>query len=201
MGCDIHMFTEVLKTVDDKQVWVNVDDYRPNPYFGIDSDEREFEHQDLHGGRNYSLFTLLAGVRDYSGKNPCISEPKGLPEDCSKLTAKAASDWEGDAHTHSWLTLAEIEAFQEKEPVMVYSGLISPSQAKELDEFGITPDSWCQGTSDKTWVHREWKEKSVQLVPLIRKMRERLKDVMWLFNNDYDKELDNKIRIVFWFDN
>lgn len=201
MSCDIHMYTEIKRTIRDKEVWVNVDDFRINPYYdGVDSSETQFVHQDLYGDRNYGLFTLLAGVRDYSEKTVPVSDPKGLPEDMSDFTAEAADRWDSDGHTHSWLTLAEIKSFQDKQPSITRSGLINQKQAAELDN-GVFPNSWCQGTNQEGYVRREWVEPSTTLVPLIEKMKERLKDEFYIYNDDYDKKMDEKIRIVFWFDN
>jgi hypothetical protein len=201
MGCDIHMYAELKRNVNEKEVWVNVDDFRINPYWDGSDSESQFEHKDLHGDRNYGLFSLLAGVRDYSEKTKPVSDPKGLPEDISDFTKRAADRWESDAHTHSWLLLSELKEFQEKNPTITRSGLISPSQAKALDERGEFPNSWCQGTSDKTFVKREWTEPAEYLKPLITKMQDRMKEELWIWDDDYDKSLDKKIRIVFWFDN
>lgn len=117
MGCDIHLYVE--RKVDDK--WVTADKWTPDPY----SDEGE-EHQLIvddddcfYGERNYDLFAILADVRNGHGTagiitgtgfNP-ISEPKGLPNDVSP-EVKAASDfWGSEGHSHSWLTLAELQAY------------------------------------------------------------------------------------------
>lgn len=201
MGCDIHMYTEVKRSIREKEVWVNVDDFRINPYYdGKDNSERQFEHQDLYGDRNYGLFTLLAGVRDYSEKTIPVSDPKGLPENMSDITREESERWDGDGHTHSWLTLAELKSFQAKNPSITRSGLINQRQVAEL-ESGIFPNTWCQGTNQEGYIRKEWVEPSTTLVPLIEKITERMKDVFWIYNDDYDKSIEEKIRIVFWFDN
>lgn len=118
MGCDIHLYVE--RKVDGK--WVSADMWKPDP----DTDEEEggprmiVERADrFYKGRNYDLFGMLANVRNGRGFAGCvtgtgfepISMPKGLPEDVSP-EVKAESDcWNGDGHSHSWLTLAELKAY------------------------------------------------------------------------------------------
>ena len=51
--------------------------------------------------RNYVRFAALADVR---GDGP---SPKGLPEDLSDSGKLYAEEWDGDAHSHSFLNLDE----------------------------------------------------------------------------------------------
>jgi len=111
MGCDIHLFAE--KKVNDK--WVSIDKYTKNPDFG-EYDNREFvieRENQVYRGRNYNLFCALAGVRSFhfSGTPSMVSEPKGLPEDCCEEIKKESALYGSDGHSHSWNTLAELEAF------------------------------------------------------------------------------------------
>lgn len=111
MGCDIHLFAE--KKVDNK--WVSIDKYTKNPEFG-EYDNREFaiaKEDRVYSGRNYNLFCALAGVRSFqfSGEPSMVSEPKGLPEDCCEEIKKESEAYGSDGHSHSWNTLAELEAF------------------------------------------------------------------------------------------
>lgn len=203
MGCDIHLYTETKRTVNDKLVWVNVDNWKINPYYEPGKDgEREYDINYMYHSRNYSLFSLLAGVRDYSEKTIPVSPPKGLPDDISEPTKREAERWNGDGHTHSWLTLAELKAFQAAQPTVTHSGLIHADQAKALDENGITPDNWCQGTNQPNYVRREWSVANDSLNSIIKPLEEKLRDEFWVFGDKpYDPALDEKIRIVFWFDN
>ena len=66
MGCDIHIYTESLRRVNNVETWVNVDNWRINPYFG--DEEKEYTVCEIYQGRNYELFSFLAGVRNYGGK-------------------------------------------------------------------------------------------------------------------------------------
>lgn len=140
MGCDIHPVLEV-KGEDGKWhgkvlCWCSRTGSAP------DTEGALYIH------RNYSLFAMLAGVRNYDGVKP-IAEPRGVPDDASEAFVKMnwfrvvpddefdendewsvrlsdaerwvkgnSSDWRDgkslvsnpDFHSHSWLTLAEIEA-------------------------------------------------------------------------------------------
>lgn len=199
MGCDIHVYTEQLKTIDNTPVWVNVDNWRFNPYYPQEG-EKKMEVKSLYTNRNYDLFTLLAGVRDYSEVTPFVAEPRGVPKDASPQTKEEVERYGSDGHTHSWLTLAEIRAFHESGPVKTYTGLITPEDSENLDK-GIYPTSWCQGSSRQDLVRREWTMPADDLKWIIAPLVERLKDVFWIWSGEYDNELESKIRIVFFFDN
>jgi hypothetical protein len=91
MGCDISLYAE--KRVDDKWVQVEVEG---NPF----------------GERQYGKFGFLADVRNYSAVTP-IAPQRGMPPDteASFLRGYAEDAAEGNVHSASWLTIAELEAF------------------------------------------------------------------------------------------
>jgi hypothetical protein len=60
--------------------------------------------------RNYVVFSLLAGVRDYEGHPEPLFEPRGVPDDATVEYAEIVEQDGADGHSHSWLTLSEIEA-------------------------------------------------------------------------------------------
>lgn len=62
MGCDIHCYIE---------------------YKAKDSNRWRGFGGRINPGRNYSLFTKLAGVRDYSGGKIAFIPPRGMPEDAA----------------------------------------------------------------------------------------------------------------------
>jgi hypothetical protein len=110
MGCDIHLIVE--RRVNGK--WEIV---IPHP--------KRTQYQSHHKlnwdfNRSYDSFALMADVRNgygFAGIDTGngfipISEPRGIPAD---TTFKESSDndcydWLGD-HSHSWLTIAEIKAY------------------------------------------------------------------------------------------
>lgn len=202
MGCDIHLYTEAFETVNGVPQWVNVDNWRLNKYHGTDADERKYDLVAVYDRRDYSLFAVLAGVRDYSDSgNPVIADPRGLPEDVSAETKAESDRWDGDGHTHSWLTLLELRQYFAKHPNNKEAGLISLESAARLDA-GVLPERWCQGTTEKNVVRREWEMPNTGLEKLIKGLDERARDVFWIFGDDpVTDEIAAKIRIVFWFDN
>jgi hypothetical protein len=96
MGADIHTYVE--QRIDG--VWRHVDVAEPD-FPGMEGDG-------VLGWRHYGMFGFLANVRNYS-HSPVIAEPRGLPDDVTE-GIKETGDWQ-DAHSHSWLTLAELLAY------------------------------------------------------------------------------------------
>lgn len=114
MGCDIHMFTEIKRN----GTWIEGDFWCPNPDYINASEEDKKYFNPLHvpdtqriytAGRNYALFGVLAKVRWQS--LPCISEPKGIPNNLSPNITEELRRWGQDAHTCSWYTLKELKEF------------------------------------------------------------------------------------------
>ena len=62
-----------------------------------------------YGGRCYSLFGILAGVRDVS--NPMIGGldfPRGMPDNASPEVGEMEDDWGPDGHSWNYYTLREL---------------------------------------------------------------------------------------------
>lgn len=90
MGCDIHLFTEKKRTINNQEKWVNVDNWKIN-HWKIEPEESEFEVNSAYCDRNYDLFAILSDVRNYDHVKP-ISEPKGLPPDVSEIVKKQSDE-------------------------------------------------------------------------------------------------------------
>lgn len=93
MGCDIHGWIEVRPYDWDKKYW--------NAVFDVD-----------HLTRDYLVFSRMFGVRDYVNAQP-IAANRGIPEngmhdEFSDWRAKDLTYWEGDGHSHTWISLQEI---------------------------------------------------------------------------------------------
>lgn len=200
MGCDIHMYVEYKTKVNEKEKWVSGDYFKPNPYHGEWEGEDKLDRMELYGARNYGLFSTLAGVRDYTDAMIPVSDPKGIPEDTCQYIKNENERWGSDGHTHSWLTLSELKKYQEKNLKLKRTGLLSPQQLEDFNK-GILPESWCQGTNQPGYERREWEEENTTLIPIIEKLQKRAHELMQYEFDKYDEANDDKIRIVFWFDN
>lgn len=202
MGCDIHTYVEIKRNVNNIEKWATADYYRKNRYYtDYPEEEKQYEVVHIYDDRNYGLFSILADVRNYSDNEP-ISQPKGLPEDCCDEIRKE-SDYDGiDGHSHSWFTLKELKDYANNHRAIKRSGLISQQQADNLDNNNIKPDSWCQGASPSlNMVYREWEDEFSGLDEIIKRLTQRLKDELWLYDDERVNEFSEKIRLVFWFDN
>lgn len=111
MGCDIHMHFEYHSSLytDKKDEWYNGDYFKRSI-----RDIKEYEFVDMYPNRCYSLFAVLANVRNYDPGLIYIDEPRGLPEDINIITKHQYIDWEWGAHSTSYFTLKEILDFSEK---------------------------------------------------------------------------------------
>lgn len=98
MGCDIHSFAEVLTD----GTWVQAHGVSPEAEWPDEVDEVFLD-------RDYGLFGFLADVRNYS-HSPVIAEPRGLPDDVSAAIREEHDEF-GESHGASWLTLAELFAY------------------------------------------------------------------------------------------
>ena len=205
MGCDIHISIERKRTVNGQESWNSLNAYTKNEYFGDDG-EREWDNLEVYNGRDYCLFSALAGVRDYSD-NPKIDEPRGMPDNASQESKELSEGWGCDGHSHSYCTLREILEYKKNQPKVKHSGYVSPEAAEALDYGTSTPNSWCQGTSNKTWVHRAWEGETCVMDRLIDGIKRRCNDTYTIYDFVWDRDEDElleqaeSVRIIFWFDN
>lgn len=207
MGCDIHLFTEKKMTFEDDIFWWCCDYFKLNPYKKYYEDEPKYEHVEVYGNRDYCLFGALADVRNYYDAIP-ICKPRGIPKDASKVVKKQADKWGLDGHTHSWLTAKELFDYQKKYSNKKYKGYISPEDAADLDAGTRYPEMWCQSTSDKSWVWREWTVEGCPMDNLIKAVKNKMKEEFliwdWVSEEEQEKRIEERaedFRIIFWFDN
>lgn len=190
MGCDIHTHVEIKR----ENKWVHIDEV-----------PEEFER------RNYSTFSILAGVRSSFNVKP-ISEPKGVPEDASEETKTNIEEWNGDGHSHSYLTLKELDTFDlteyKKTKVKVlkafydafigFGGVLPKEMSVEKTrpgDIGECLQEAMEPTVLVKWLDTE-NEKTYTDSPMIKGI-ERLKGIAKKNNiNNYED-----IRIVFFFNN
>lgn len=200
MGCDIHTYVEIKKYVNNEEKWVSADYYEKNPYYDeLDNDEKQFSIVHIFEGRDYGLFSILADVRNDAGNTP-ICDPKGLPDDCCDEIKEEYEHCSDIDHSHSYFTLKELKDYVNTHKTIKRSGMISESSAFNLDINNIKPDCWCRGTNQSGWVYREWEDEFTGLDEIIKKLTERLLDMLYI-NDSMVDEFSDKIRLVFWFDN
>ena len=204
MGCDIHMFTEIKRKFNDKEVWVNSDRWVVNPYYLLKNDddndewEKPMDIDSIYTGRNYELFATLANVRGMG--SPVIAEPKDLPNDVCSITKAESDRWNGDGHSHSYFTLAEFVDYAKDNPNMDREGYLTDEDAKKFDEDGLEPNDWSWGQTSTYGNYRTWSEPSI-IQPIIDSLRELYKKEHYTWPEKQTREDEEKIRIVFWFDN
>ena len=101
MGCDIHMFIE-KKANEKYDIWERVSLYYINEY------THDLECAEPYNGRDYELFSLLAGVRGwYEPFDFC----RGLPDSVSSKIEAEHAGWGMDCHSTSWYDLCELNLF------------------------------------------------------------------------------------------
>ena len=210
MGCDIHVMIEAKRENCWGDRWVNVDNWRYNPYHGRYEDEPEIQLNAIYTGRDYELFSFLAGVRNYGG-NPSFGFDRGFPEDASKQIAEKYKSCGRDAHTPGYCTLKELKEAAAGVKSVRREGAVAKSQVDRYRETGKTPDSWAQGIGCWKGIAPKYADKFEWLVwedevhcfdRLIAAIEERKRDVFWTFRPEDDDSIhDSEIRIVFWFDN
>lgn len=120
MGCDIHVYRE--RKVDGIWETDTTVEYDTTSYDG--EAYGDFASGMGWVGRSYWLFAALSGVRAYD--NPPIKPPaedRGWPKDAATTNDDCKIQWDSDAHSHGWLTLAELRKLQtEYENLIVLDG-------------------------------------------------------------------------------
>lgn len=135
MGCDIHLYVE--HRVDG--VWQSADKWTKDKWTEHESIMSVDYDDQFYTGRNYELFAMLAGVRNRFDIVP-ISDPRGFPDDISPQLAELDVD-----HSASWLTLAELLAYDWTQTVTM-SGWVGVTEwAWWRDHPKEGPRSYSQG--------------------------------------------------------
>lgn len=144
MGCDIHFFVE--RRVDGK--WKTADEWQRGKY---DATRIVPRGDGYYGNRNYDLFAILANVRNGRGFAGIktgegfvpMSEPRGIPDDACPEYRAYAESWGDDGHSHSYLTVAEIMAYDWTQATKK-QGWVTRKQYARYKINGA-PDSWSGG--------------------------------------------------------
>lgn len=117
--------------------------------------------------RSYNLFGLLGEVR---GNGPAVGKPKGMPTDPSTVTAFDFARMGVDAHTPSWFSAQEIDAFEQAWALdgehMMVDGRPYPAMGRDIEHnilrtylfgngwagFSRWPNDRPKGLEDVRWV-------------------------------------------------
>lgn len=242
MGCDIHIFVE--KKIGDK--WVAIcgkdpmEEYYRKHYIEVMSnpelpmDRKKYwinkytEHRKpclenwIYDGRNYSLFSLLAdvrnGIRSRFYNKPAtgryikpISDPRGLPDDASPEVLETSEFWNCNGHSRSYFTLKELQDYKPKDKIK-YRNLVTKTEYEEFLKTG-SPKSWCGGSNAKIisneemeqWIRGEVNYADGEFIQTILEWEEDVIESTEL--NEIIEKLaklggdPENVRIVFWFDN
>lgn len=94
--------------------------------------------------QDYQLFAVLANVRNKYGI-PFIAELRGIPKDCTGEYHCWATCDEGWAHSHSWVTLAELKAFDVTQTYFDQRYIFRDADGKEVRT------SYHPGTPEETF--------------------------------------------------
>jgi hypothetical protein len=189
-----------------------------------EEDDMEWWQSEPLDARNYTLFAYLAGVRNYQDVTP-ISEPKGAakheqqdgewvhvegdfcPSDASSEAKKFMDSYSVDGHSHSWLTLAELEAWGVDEEIE-FNGWVNDKTYWKLVEAGyerggtvgpaayyyerVDDDGYFKATNQVFWrgsksdmLGQEFRN----MIQIFRQLKEE-KDIS-----------SDDIRVLFFFDN
>lgn len=147
MGCDIHFYVE--KRVGG--VWQSADEWRKGEEGGYSVDYKKsyFHH------RSYDTFSILADVRNGRGFAEVVTgdgfvpvvSPRGLPKDVSDRVRECSEGWGSDGHSHSYLTVAELLAYDWTQSTtkagFLHVGQYVEWQCRLSYTDGATPDQWC----------------------------------------------------------
>ncbi|GAB4480002.1 MAG: hypothetical protein Kow00124_26230 [Anaerolineae bacterium] len=147
MGTDIHLFAEYRR----EGRWVAVGRWHRVTWGQVEG--FDLDDEPLYGDRNYRLFAMLADVRNGYGfagvdtGEPLtpIAPPRGLPPDVSPEVASQAAIWDADGHSHSWLTLAELLAYDWTQ-VATLRGIVDAGTYLEWANYGRR-----RGESPRMW--------------------------------------------------
>lgn len=221
MGCDIHLYVEVKKY----STWESADTWETDNH----GDKFVPYEKRLFTGRNYNLFSILANVRNRYKFIP-ITDPKGLPNDVSEPVKNQSKNWEGNSHSHSFLTVQEILEFDWTQTVTL-KGFLTAIGYYEIMRLKNDPNCYCGGVfgpNIQIISNQEMEEKINQVLNdskelSYQEIEEKIMNDLQFFYTEYKWTLPyyktstyfwsntipkllklgkpEDIRLVFWFDN
>lgn len=173
MGTDIHFYVEVFNNGD----WIPADKWEEDEEYESPVKRVDYKNRFYHS-RNYDLFAILADVRNgrgFAGVKTSegfniISPPRGLPEDVCKEISELSEQWGLDGHSHSWLTVKELMAFDWTQTVKK-CGLVNGGMYYSWNQYdrgnGEPPNEYC-GDVSGPGVNIVSEEKMSQLISAMK---------------------------------
>lgn len=207
MSCDIHVYAETRHINESGHaVWVNRDQWEADDdvllfpsEFGADGSTQSAYYRKVHEAsiyktRDYQLFGILAGVR--GGHFPSISPPKGIPSDLSYQTMGDVLRWGTGGHSHSYLTLEELEAYSWDGHRYEWKRTVD---WREVEDIRAHPEHFCNpainkaADGDYTLTQSETPREAS---PAFQETLEKLRELAHHHGVGPDS-----VRLVFFFDN
>lgn len=116
--------------------------------------ESAFKTREPFGDRSYNVFAMLANVRNggFRGEPSRLqplSEPRGIPNDISDEGREWMESFGVDGHSHSYFTLAELEAVDWDGKTIDEWGVIKEDEFLRLRDAGTHPSMWSRSTSGR----------------------------------------------------
>lgn len=188
MGCDIHG-------------WVEINPYKDDPWWSPCIEINSIL------GRNYDMFGLLFGVRNYATFNP-IAENRGIPKNASSIVKNDIKEWGIDAHSASYLTFTEISGINWDAKSIEKDERIHEYRKTENGEEFSVKYSWGSGLEGHEEELRETGR--VEIGDRVYKLEyETAKEALssdWKFLFELMEKLaerygDSNVRLIVWFDN
>jgi hypothetical protein len=172
-------------------------------------DAKAFE---IEVGRNYSLFAILADVRNYDNFTP-IAMPKGLPTDVTKHIKKLSDEYGCDGHSHSYIDMEEFKKFTKEAKQETMTGVVSVEEFKTYIKMG-EPMSYCGSIMGKD-IRMVSQDEMMEIVKSkqddpnayckISWTKWNLKEIEYFIETVAEPlsklTYPEDVRIVFWFDN
>jgi hypothetical protein len=151
MGTDIHPRIEIWR----KGHWFDVTDHLLFNQ-GKSRDWHNLTSWDYLDARNYTLFAILAGVRNHDNEVSPISEFRGIPVDSPSYDEEDLADT--GSHSRTWVSLRELLDY-DWERKTKQSGVIPEEQwihwRKQPPQCPGTWSKWIHGRDCITLSHEE----------------------------------------------
>ena len=142
----------------------------------------EYLFANVYHGRNYDLFSILADVRNGYGfagiptgsriipvLESLYQEPpcRGLPSSVSPLVKRKSDDWNGDGHSHNWLTLEELKRYPWKGHFKTHLAYVDPVGFREWSNGGFEFSGYGDVTGEN--VHKVENDEMQNVIDMLDK--------------------------------